>query len=423
MVVCALIPRFALLGALGDRRALLGEPVALAPEPGGEQRVGEVSTPAEAFGIAPGMGVGEALTRCPALVLVPPDPEGVRGLWAGVLDRLEGIGASVESDAAGIAYFVADGLRGIHGGRLEDVLAATRRALRRPSSPPASGARLGAGPSRFVAYVAATRARPGRRGSARPRLGAAAAERRSEMEVPANAARRFLAPLPVSLLRSRRELEGLPEVLERLGVRTLGDLDGLPVAAVAERFGHPGLLALDLAAGRDTPLDPRRPPEPVLERLTLPEAASGQQLERALELLVVRVLARRERRGRSLRSLSVSARFVEGGTWRARTTLRSASADPARIRLALAPRLAELPAPAESIGLEVEAFGPPAHEQGRLERDPRDVRRARLGEAVRQARQAGGDGAALRAMDVDPDSRVPERRSVLAPYPVEGKRP
>jgi protein ImuB len=44
-------------------------------------------------------------------------------------------------------------------------------------------------------------------------------------------------------------------------------------------------------------------------------------------------------------------------------------------------------------------------------------RRARLGEAVRQARQAAGADAALRVLDLDPDSRIPERRAVLAPYP------
>ena len=155
-------------------------------------------------------------------------------------------------------------------------------------------------------------------------------------------------------------------------------------------------------AAATPPLEPRRPPEPVMERLDLPEAASGQQLERALELLVARVLARRERRGRSLRALAMSARFVAGGTWRLAVTLRQASADPARIRLALAPRLAELPAPAESLALEVEAFGPPAHDQGTLLDEEGAVRRARLGEAVRQARQAAGADAALRVLDVDP---------------------
>jgi protein ImuB len=142
------------------------------------------------------------------------------------------------------------------------------------------------------------------------------------------------------------------------------------------------------------------------------------QLERALEVLIARVLARPERRGRALRSLAIAARFVAGGTWRTRVTLRSASADPARLRVTLAPRLAELPAPAESIALEVEAFGPPAHDQARLveDRSPAGVRRARITEAVRQARQAAGADAALRVMDLDPDSRLPERRSVLGPY-------
>src|SRR5436309_310806 len=402
MVICVLLARFALVAALGDRRALLAEPVALAPEAGGPQIVGEVSASAETFGVQASMRLGEALARCPGLRLVPPDPDGVRGLWSGLLDRLEGIGASVESDRAGQAFFEAGGLTGIHGGNLEGVLASTRRALAgRDGSGAGRGARIGVAPSRFSAYAAALRARP----------------RRSAEIVSAGAVRAFLAPLPVRLLRARPELATLPETLERLGVLTLGELAQLPAPAMAERFGHPGLLALDLARGRDTPLEPRRPPEPVGERIELPEAASGPQLERALELLVARVLARRERRGRTIRALGLSARFVEGGTWRTRVTLRQPSAEADRIRTALGTRLAELPAPAESLGLEVEAFGPPAHDQGRLLGDsPTAVRRRRIAEAVGQARQAAGSEAALRVLEVDPDSRLPERRAVLAPF-------
>jgi nucleotidyltransferase/DNA polymerase involved in DNA repair len=399
MVVAVLYPRFELLAALGDRRALVGgEPAALAPEAGREQVVGEVSAAAEAFGVIRGMRLGEALARCPQLQLVPPDPEGVRGLWSEVLDRLEQTGAAVESDRAGIAFYEARGLEGIHGGDLAGVLAAARRAL-------GPGARLGAAPSRFGAYAAALRARP-RRGR---RLAVV-----SEREV-----RDFLAPLPTALLRSRPELQALPEVLERLGIRTLGELAALPSRAVAERFGHPGLLALDLARGRDTPLEPRHPPEPLSERLELPEAASGQQLERALELLVGRVLARRERRGRTLRALAVSARFVAGGTWRTAVTMRRATADGSTINLVLRSRLLELTAPAESLALEVEAFGPPAYDQERFIDDSAEegsARRARLGEAVRQARQAAGADAAMRILEIDPESRLPERRALLAPF-------
>ncbi|MEA2408834.1 MAG: protein ImuB [Thermoleophilaceae bacterium] len=402
MIVCALYPRFELLAALGDRQALLSEPAALAPEAGRVQVVGEVSAPAEAYGVVRGMRLGEAMSRCPGLRLVPPDPEGVRGLWGAVLDRIEGVGAEVESDHAGAAFFATAGLHGIHGGDLAGVLSAARRAL-------GTGARFGAAPSRFASHAAAIQARPRRRGAAGRSLNAVVVE--------PSTARDFLAPLPVGLLRTRPELQALPEVLERLGIRTLGELAALPSRAVAERFGHPGLLAIDLSRGRDTPLEPRRPFEPVVERLDLPEAASGQQLERALELLIARVLARRERRGRSLRGLAISARFVAGGTWRTTVTLRHASADPARIRLVLAQKLTELPAPSESLALEVEAFGPPAQDQGSLVDEADQVRRSRLKEAVRQARQAAGADAALRVLDLDPDSRIPERRAVLAPYP------
>jgi protein ImuB len=395
MIGCVLYPRFALLAAMEGRGELLGQPAALAPEPGGRQLVGEASASAEAFGIVAGMRVGEALARCPELRLVPPDPEGVRSAWGRILDRLAGIGADCESDRPGVAFFEVGGLRGIHGG-VDGVLSAARGKLGRT-------ARLGCAPSRFAAYAAALRARPRRRG------GTVVVARR---EVAA-----FLAPLPAGLLRSRPELAELPDVLERLGIRTLGELAALPPAAMAERFGHPGLLALDLACGRDTPLEPRRPPEPVVERIELPEAALGPQLERALELLVARVLARRERRGRTVRALALSARFVEGGTWRTRVTLRQSSAEADRIRTALGTRLGELPAPAESLGVEVEAFGPPAHDQGRLTGDsPAAVRRRRIADAVGQARQAAGSEAALRVLEVDPGSRLPERRAVLAPF-------
>ena len=404
---------------------MLAEAAALAPEPGREQLVGEASAPAEAFGVAQGMRVGEALARCPELRLVPPDPEAVRSQWGKLLDRLEGIGAAPESERAGAAFFEAGGLEGIHGGTLEGVLDATRRAL--------GPTRLGAAPSRFASYAAALESRPRRPTAASSRLGrlradgAPASSRLGRLRADGGSlvvgeshTAAFLAPLPVSLLRCRPELQTLPEVLDRLGVRTLGELAALPSRAVAERFGHPGLLALDLAGGRDTPLEPRRPPEPVVERLGLPEAASGQQLERALELLVARLLARRERRGRTLRAVALSARFVAGGTWRLPLVLRTPSANPGRLRLLLEPRLGELPSPAEELSLEVEAFGSPARDQLGLVEDPAAGRRGRLGEAVRQVRQAAGPEAALRVLEVDAGSRLPERRAVLAPFPEEG---
>jgi protein ImuB len=394
MVVCILLPRFELTVAIGDREELLGVPAALAPEPGREARLGAVSPAAEAFGIHAGTPLGEALSRCPALTLVPPDPARVADRWERLLVRLEAIGAAVAPERPGLACFEAHGLVRLHGGTLERVIAATRAALRQP-------ARIGAGPSRFCALAAATRGRV----------------RRPEIVTGDEAAARaYLAPLPVALLRGRRETAALADPLVRLGIATLGELAALPRAAVADRFGSPGLLAHELAHGRDGQLAPRQPPERLAEQLELPEALSGVQLDRALQLLVDRLLARRERRGRTLRSVVLAAALVEGGTWRELVPFREALADPLRMRLALAPRLALLPAPAERLRLAVERFGPPASDQRSLLDEAVAVRRARLREAVHQARAAAGPDAALRVLAIDADSRVPERRVMLTPF-------
>ncbi|HEX4692219.1 MAG TPA: hypothetical protein VH276_16100 [Solirubrobacteraceae bacterium] len=394
MVVCVLLPRFELAVAAGGREALAGGPLALAPETGREQLIGEASAAAEAFGVRAGLRLGEALARCPTLRLVAPDPAGVADEWDRLLVALEGIGAAVEPGHPGTAWFDAAGLRTIHGGRVEDVIAAARRALGTP-------ARIGAAPSRFAALAAASRAR-----ARRPELAP---------EGPGRLAA-YMAPLPVSLLASRPQTAVLPDLLERFGVRTLGELATLPRAALADRFGVAGPLARDLARGRDAPLRPRQPSERLEERLDLPESGSGPQLEQALGLLVDRLLARRERRSRTLRRVVLSAELVEGGTWRIAVSFREALADPRRMRLVLVPRLGELPAPASALRLRAEGFGPPSGDQRSLIAEPAAARARRLREAVRQARSVAGPDAALRILAVDPDSRVPERRLALTPW-------
>jgi protein ImuB len=474
MVVCILLPRFELAVAAGGREALASGPLALAPEIGREPLIGETSAAAEAYGVRAGLRLGEALARCPTLRLVTPDPAGVADAWERVVAALEGIGAAVESDLPGIAWFEEQGLRSIHGGSVESVITAARRALavttrgtaspfaaparRSPLdalSPPAgeivpgplargdevvpfgnapvdigapggggpasrglgspgagfgaaqggaasSGAgRVGAAPSRFAALAAAHRAR-----ARRPEIAP---------ESPARLAA-YMAPLPVSLLNARPEVAALPEALERFGIATLGELAALSRAHLADRFGSSGPLARDLARGQDTPLRPRVPSERLEEVLELPESASGPQLERALGMLIDRVLARPERRGRTVRAVVLSAALVSGGTWRSQMTFREALSDPRRMRLAITGRLTELPAPADSLRLRVEAFGPPSGDQRSLLAEPAAIRRARLREAVRQTRAAAGPDAALRILAVDPDSRVPERRLALAPW-------
>ena len=387
-VVALHIPRFALSVAAGGSRDLLAGPAALAPEPGRPALVGQPSPAAEAGGVRDGMAVGEALARVPDIRLLPPDPVAVQGRWEEVLRALEGIGALVEDAGPGTACFEAGGLRRLHGGTT-GVVEAARRAIGRP-------ARFGIGPNRFCAVAAAGHAR-----SRRPATieGAGA-----------------LAPLPVALLSARERTAHLPEELERLGVTTLGALAALPRASVAERFGRDGLLARELACAQDAPLRPRLPGESMEETLALPEAACGPQLQRALELLTGRLLARPERRGRPLRSAVLGAALEGGGSWRRPVTFREPLEDRERMVLALGRQLEELPAPAASLSLAACALGAAGSPDRELFSSVRDRRDERLRAALGQVRAAAGPSGVVRVLMVDPGSRLPERRAVLAPY-------
>jgi protein ImuB len=399
MIACVHIPRFELVAAAEGssiaQQALSGSALAVAPTDGAAAggRLGEVSGGAEAHGVTRGMLLGEALANCPELVLLPANPVRVAEIWRQAIIALESIGAAVEPAAnPGLAYFETSGLRGLHGTR-EATIAAARRALGRP-------VRVGVAPTRFCSLAAALAARS-----------------RRALVLEGAQARRWLAGRPVGLLGYREQTAMLVPALMRLGVHTLGELVKLGRPALTDRFGQPGGLAHRLASGEDSPLRVRRPQERLRETMEVGDASSGAALGRVLGVLVSRLLARPERRGRSLRSIRLSARLLSGGSWHEQVVFREAISDPERVWLALSLRLLALPAPAGELGLEIENFGPPQGEQGALLDQGRMARAARLREAVAQVRTVAGRDAALRAVCVDPDSRVPERRVVLAPVP------
>jgi protein ImuB len=415
MVVCVNFPRFELVLAAGGVQALVGQPLAIAPPTGSEQRLGEVSGAAEAHGVRRGMALGEALARCPDLTLVPADPVGTEEAWEAMLGSLEAIGAAVEPARPGLAYFETGPLRSLYGADAA-VIAAAQHAVGRAGGGASAGApslagrpsigggdrhaRMGAGPTRFCSLAAALAVRS-----------------RRALVLDGSDSLRWLAGRPIELLGYRAQTEQLLEPLTRLGVRTLGELVRLGRDELADRFGASGVLAHRLACGEDAPLRPRAAQERMQETMDVGDASSGPAIERVLGVLVDRLLAHGDRRGRTLRAVTLSARLLSGGGWRERVVFRQPLADRERISLALSLRLLLLPAPAASLGLAVERFGPPAGEQQALLDEGHAARVTRLREAVAQIRAVAGEDAAMRAVCVDPDSRVPERRVVLTPLP------
>lgn len=234
--------------------------------------------------------------------------------------------------------------------------------------------------------------------------------------------RNFLSDLPVSALADRlglpeRDGGNLVETLGRLGIGTLGELAKLPPGRVADRFGPAGLRALRLARGEDELLvcSVHGSWEELIEEIELPEGTAGSQLERALELLVDRLLAAPRRKGRTLLGIRLGASLGDGGSWSVAQGIGRPTVSARALRALLLPRLEEMPAPAVSLSLRATRLGPPAAEQIELSPPGEESRRHRLAAALREVRAAQGTESLLKVLPVDAASRVPERRALLTP--------
>jgi hypothetical protein len=111
----------------------------------------------------------------------------------------------------------------------------------------------------------------------------------------------------------------------------------------------------------------------------------------------------------------VWARLVGGASWRRTVTLREPTADPGRLRAALAPKLAELPAPALKLRLEVSQLADHTGEQLELVAAEGSVLESKLREGLRQVKVAVGTGGVSTVVEVAPWSRIPEARALLVP--------
>jgi len=136
------------------------------------------------------------------------------------------------------------------------------------------------------------------------RLAARANTTRPVLVIPPGRTAEFLARQPVSVLADQ-DLVGL---LTRLGLRTLGDLAGLPAGDVASRFGAAGETVHRLAQGLGSrPLAVRPPaedlsvtqefdpPEPLAERVVFAAKALAERMHEGLAargLACVRVQVR-----------------------------------------------------------------------------------------------------------------------------------
>lgn len=331
------------------------------------RRVTAVSAPARSQGVRRGMRRRHAQQCCPDLVLLPVDLGRDTRMFEPVAVAAESVVAGIEVARPGLLVLPAAGAGRYHGS--EHVLA-----------------------ERLVAAVAHQTGHEAQVGVA-DGAGAAVLAARAARLVPPGSTAQFLAPLGVGELvhvatDDPAQVLGLVDLLDRLGLRTLGDLARLPRADVMARFGRLGGWAHLVASGQDD--------RPTALRRLEPDVAVELELDPPVERIEATAFAARRlaedlhaqmvTRGVGCGRLQITARTQDGHelvrTWRTDAALGGLSAvrmtDRVRWQLEgwLTAHTARRPgataqddpppAPLVSLGLRAEEVVAVGAEQGRL---------------------------------------------------------
>lgn len=192
---------------------LRGVPVAVGGA-GARGVVASASYEARAFGVTSAMPMGRARRKCPTLVVVPPEHIEYRRLSGLVFELLRRFTPDVEAVSIDEAFLDIGGMRRHYLDPMEAAIS-IRETIRSELDLPSSA---GVASNKLIAKLASQDAKPD-----------------GIRWVPAAAVADFLNPLPV------RRLWGVGEAthvqLEQLGVKTIGDLAGIPVGTLERRVG------------------------------------------------------------------------------------------------------------------------------------------------------------------------------------------
>ncbi|MFP3906703.1 MAG: DNA polymerase Y family protein [Acidimicrobiales bacterium] len=206
------------------------------------------SPPARAEGVRRGQRRREAQARCPDLVLFDHDPARDARTFEPVVAAIETVTPLIEVTRPGLCAFATRGPSRYHGGdaAMMALVEATAAAAFDPDDGRRIDVRVGTADGSFAAALAARRRDPAHR------------------LIAVGGTPDFLAGLPISTL----DAPELVDVLERLGIGTLGRFAALPRADVAARFGPSGDHAHRLASGLDPRPPDARPVPPNIEVAT-----------------------------------------------------------------------------------------------------------------------------------------------------------
>jgi DNA polymerase-4 len=245
-----------------DDPRLRGRPVVVAWR-GERSVVCAASYEARRFGVRSAMPAVRAERLCPQAVFVPPDFTRYRAVSRAVRDILLRHTALVEPLSLDEAYLdVTENRSGLPTATrvAQTIRAQVREELRLTAS-------AGVAPNKFLAKIASDWRKPDGLFVIQP----------TDIES-------FLPPLPVGRLPGVGKV--MNQKLERLGARTVGELQRLDAPELERRFGRYGIRLYELARGIDhSPVLPDRPTQSVSAEDTFTDDLLLAELEPAIRRL------------------------------------------------------------------------------------------------------------------------------------------
>jgi DNA polymerase-4/protein ImuB len=307
-----------------------------------------------------------------------------------ILDSLEKVSPLVEGADLGDIYLGLDGLQLLYGS--DDILVnAVRHAI-----PGIFDAHMGIAGNKFTAYLAALYS-----------------PEDSYITLDGNITS-FLKDLSCDLLPVSLKSK---EKLHSFGLHKLGQIVSLSPGPLQAQFGPEGKRIWEMANGYDdTPLYPRFSKELIEENTTLSSVATSLDVIMvAIEAVLSRAFIKFEPGGVGISSLNLWTRSWLGEHWEKNIKFKEPAMNlkSALSRIKLILENSPQPGPVEQLGVKITGLG---RRQGRQKSILADVRaKDHLFDDIQQLESRLGGAQLYRVKEVEPWSRIPERRYALIP--------
>ncbi len=387
-VLCVLLPHFPLRCEILRHPDIKGCSVVIIYGDGSQKLVLDYSPELE--GLQQNAPIQQAIARYGKASLVQADISYYWSTFNRILDEMEGISPLVEGSELGIAYLGIDGLQLIYPDD-NSLTMAVRKVL-----PETFISKIGIAEGKFPAYLAALYSPP------------------HGFKALTDDAGTCLRDIPCDVLPVPMKIKSR---LRDFGIRTLGELATLPPGPLQSQFGPEGRKIRDLARGYDdTSLYPRMMEQGMEESATLSSVTvSMEALLVALETLLAKVFARISLKGLGIRSLVLWTRSWDSGHWERKIQFKEPAMDMKTVTSRIKRVLENYPqpGPVEEVGMKVARLGYPRGRQKSLFTEVRG--RDHLMDDIKQLELRIGNPQIFTIKEVEPWSRIPERRYVLAP--------